>query len=292
MFDPKTQLIDAFVAHTQAEFQRAFAAATAVQLGCLEHATQTALQTLLNCDCPYHDIEHTMLVTDVGQTILQGRQLARGDLDPDQWIQAVVAMLFHDIGYLRNLLRADTDEQCVVDEHGTMITPPIGATDAYMTPYHVTRGALFVAERFANDPLIDAEVVAAHIEMTRFPVPPVEGYQETDSLSGLVRAADLIGQMADPQYLQKLSRLWAEFVEIGEADRLGFANAGDLRLGFPEFFYAQVHPFIGAGVDCLKRTQEGQRWIANLYHHLHVNQPNQEADPRLRAPELVVNNTR
>jgi len=146
-----------------------------------------------------------MLVTDVGQTILQGRQLARGDLDPDQWIQAVVAMLFHDIGYLRNLLRADTDEQCVVDEHGTMITPPIGATDAYMTPYHVTRGALFVAERFANDPLIDAEVVAAHIEMTRFPVPPVEGYQETDSLSGLVRAADLIGQMADPQYLQKLS---------------------------------------------------------------------------------------
>ena len=291
MFDPKTQLIEAFVAHTQAEFQRAFPAAAATEFACLEHATHTALQTLLNCDCPYHDIEHTMLVTDVGQTILRGRQLARGDLDTHQWIQAVVAMLFHDIGYLRNLLRADTHEACVVDTDGTMIRPPKGATDAFMTPYHVTRGTLFVVERFANDALIDCDLVAQHIEMTRFPVPALEEYQHSDSLSGLVRAADLIGQMADPQYLQKLSRLWAEFVEIGEAERLGFANAGDLRQGFPEFFYAQVHPYIGAGVECLKRTQEGHRWIANLYHHLHVNQSNQDADPRLRAPELVVDNT-
>jgi hypothetical protein len=37
-------------------------------------------------------------VADVGQAILQGRQLARGDLTPHDWLQAVVAMMFHDIG--------------------------------------------------------------------------------------------------------------------------------------------------------------------------------------------------
>ena len=96
--------------------------------------------------------------------------------------------------------------------------------------------------------------------------------------------------MADPQYLQKLSRLYAEFVETGEAERLGFANAGGLREGFPEFFYKQVHPYIGEGIEYLKRTQEGHQWIANLYHHLHMNQTHQELDPKVRAPELVVDN--
>ncbi len=290
MFNPNTKLIDAFVAHTVSEFLRLFPEPENHQTQSLEQAARTAMETLLNCDCPYHDVQHTMLVTDVGQTILQGRQLARGDLTAHDWLQAVVAMLFHDVGYLKNLLPEDTAESCLADEHGARVTPPPGSTDAYMTPYHVTRGIMFVTNRFANDAAIDTVAVSKCIEMTRFPVPSAIRYQETDSLAALVRAADLIGQMADPQYLQKLSRLFAEFVETGEAARLGFANAGGLREGFPEFFYSHVHPYIGAGIEYLKRTQEGHQWIANLYHHLHINQSQQELDPKLRAPELVVDN--
>ena len=96
--------------------------------------------------------------------------------------------------------------------------------------------------------------------------------------------------MADPQYLQKLSRLYAEFVETGEAARMGFNNPGELRAGFPDFFYAQVQPYIGDGVAYLKRTQQGHQWIANLYHHLHIDESNADLDPKLRAPELVVDN--
>ena len=290
MFNPNRTVIDAFVEHTLNEFQRAFPDAPPAETRTLETAAHAAMETLLNCDCPYHDIEHTMLVTDVGQTILQGRQLARGDLTSNDWLQAVIAMLFHDVGYLRNLLPEDTASRCLVDSNGNFVEPPPGSTDAFMTPYHVNRGALFVAERFAKDPLVDIPVVTACIEMTRFPVPHQAAYQVTDSLPGLVRAADLIGQMADPQYLQKLSRLFAEFIETGEAQRLGFTNAGALRAGFPEFFYSQVHPYIGEGVAYLKRTQEGHQWIANLYHHLHVNQQSQELRPEIRAPELVVDN--
>ncbi len=290
MFNPNGTVIDAFVAHTLDEFQRRFAEPTAAQVRALEQAAIVALETLLNCDCPYHDLQHTIHVTDVGQSILQGRQLARGDLTAHDWIQAVVAMLFHDIGYLRNLLPEDTDERSLISADGQFVRPPLGSTDAFMTPYHVTRGALFIRERFQSDPVIDTNTVMACIEMTQFPVPQRDPYRVTDTLPALVRAADLIGQMADPQYLQKLSRLYAEFVETGEAARLGFDNAGGLRRGFPEFFYANVHPYIGAGIAYLKRTQEGQQWIANLYHHLHVNQISKDFDPKIRAPELVVDN--
>lgn len=290
MFNPNRTVIDAFVRHTAAAYQYAFADASPAQIRTLETATQTAMEALLQCDCPYHDIQHTMLVTDVGQTILQGRQLARGDLTAHDWLQAVVAMLFHDIGYLRNLLGADTDERCLINSNGDYIRPPEGSTDACMTPYHVDRGALYVRERFVRDELIDTDQVSACIEMTRFPVPSTVTHGETDTLPGLVRAADLIGQMADPQYLQKLSRLFAEFVEIGEAERLHYSHVGELRTNFPEFFYSQVHPYIGAGIEYLKRTQEGQQWVANLYHHLHINSDDQAAHPKLRAPELIVDN--
>ena len=283
MFNPNTSVIDAFVTHCLTEFQQLFPAASIEQCNALQQAARTSLETLLNGDCSYHDIHHTILVTEVGQTILHGRQLARGDLTAHQWVQAVVAMLFHDIGYLRNLLPEDEQDDAKINSQGERVSIPTGATDAFMTPYHVSRGSLFVKERFANDPFLDTE-------MTRFPVPKTAEYRETDTLPGLVRAADLIGQMADPQYLQKLSRLYAEFVETGEAARMGFNNPGELRAGFPDFFYAQVQPYIGDGVAYLKRTQQGHQWIANLYHHLHIDVSNADLDPKIRAPELVVDN--
>lgn len=290
MFNPSISVIDAFVAHSVAEFQRVFPAVERAACNTLEQAARTSLETLLNCDCPYHDIQHTILVTEVGQTILHGRQLARGDLTPHDWLQAIVAMLFHDIGYLRNLLPEDENDNALIDDQGGRVSIPAGATDAFMTPYHVTRGSMFVRDRFAKDPYLDTPTITACIEMTRFPVPKKTAYQDTDTLPGLVRAADLIGQMADPQYLQKLSRLYAEFVETGEAQRMGFTNPGELRAGFPHFFYEQVHPYIGDGVAYLKRTQHGHQWIANLYHHLHIDESNADLDPKIRAPELVVDN--
>ncbi len=288
MFNPNSTIIDAFAAHAQDEYRSLFGSPEAAQLRSLEQATHTALNTLLNCDCSYHDIQHTMLVTDAGIAILRGRQTARGDLTAHDWLQAVVAMLFHDVGYLRQLLTSDTPQHSVINQAGDTTTPPPGATDAFMTPYHVDRGAMYVEERFASDPSIDTAMVMACVEMTRFPVPAHPDYQVTDTLPALVRGADLLGQMADPQYLQKLTRLFSEFVETGEAQRLGFANASELRHGFPEFFYSQVHPYIGESIAYLKLTQDGWTWIANLFHHLHANK---ELDPRVRAPELVVDNS-
>lgn len=276
MFNPYRTVIDAFVAHCVRRYQDAFPNRNLGHEEFLEQSARTALETLLNCDCPYHDANHTILVTDVGQTILRGRLVSQGDVSPHEWVHAVVAMLFHDIGYLRGLLKDDREGSYIADESGNRVTPPEGATDAYMMPYHVTRGCIFIHERFASDPLIDVATVASYIEMTRFPVPEDKHYQRIDSFAGLVRASDLIGQMGDPLYVQKLARLYVEFCETGEAERLGYQNAGELRAGFPEFFYEHVYPYITEGLRFLRKTQEGQQWTANLFHHLHNEQ---ESEP-------------
>ena len=272
MFNPYRTVIDAFVAHCVRCYQEAFPTRTAGHEAFLEQAARTALETLLNCDCPYHDANHTILVTDVGQTILRGKLISEGDVSADEWVHAVVALLFHDIGYLRGLLKNDREGSYIADEAGNRVAPPEGATDAYLMPHHVTRSCLFIHERFASDPLIDVTTVASCIEMTRFPVPEDKHYQQTDTLAGLVRAADLIGQMGDPLYMQKLARLYVEFCETGEADRLGYHNAGELRAGFPEFFYDHVYPYLTDGLKFLRKSQEGQQWTANLFHHLHNEQ--------------------
>jgi hypothetical protein len=269
MFDANRVLIDAFVATARQAYREMFPNLDAAHEAGLERAARTALVTLRKCDCAYHDLEHTLLVTDAGISILRGRQLTRGDLTPNAWLQAVVAMLFHDLGYLRGLLRDDRPDGYLIDESGRRVATPPGATDAYMTPYHVSRGCMFIMERFANDAVIDAAAVASYIEMTRFPVPEAAFYKQIDSIGALVRAADLIGQMGDPNYPMKQARLFSEFHETGEARRLGYDNAAELRADFPAFFYRQVHPYLPAALDYLHSTPEGEHWIANLIRHLH-----------------------
>jgi len=269
MFDANRVLIDAFVDALRGAYRETYPGVPAELVAGLERAARTALTTLRNCDCPYHDLEHTLLVTDAGVAMLRGRQLARGDVSGETWLQAVVALLLHDVGYLRGLLRDDRDGAYLTDEHGQRVSPPPGATDAFMMPYHVPRSRLFVAERFADDPVIDGATVASLIEMTRFPVPGETFYQQLDNVGALVRAADLIGQMADPSYPMKQARLFAELRETGEAERLGYASPAELRSDFPSFFYRQVYPYLGTALEYLSLTREGEQWIANLIRHLH-----------------------
>jgi hypothetical protein len=268
MFNPNRIVIDAFLADALHRFREAFPNPDAQQESVLEQAVRTALETLLRCDCPYHDLQHTILVADVGQTILRGRLISQGDVNPTDWIHALIAMLFHDIGYIRGLLREDEDNSYIADETGNRVTLPAGASDASLMPHHVTRGCLFVHERFANHPQLNVATITSHIEMTRFPVPLEARYQRVDSYAALVRAADLIGQMGDPAYDRKLGKLFSELAETGEAKRLGYHNADELRAGFPEFFYDQVYPYITDGLRFLRQTEEGLQWITSLFHRV------------------------
>jgi hypothetical protein len=226
-----------------------------------------ALEQIANSDALYHDVQHTMMVTLVGQEIFRGRFL-KMRLVPDDWLHYTTALLCHDIGYVRGVCLGDSKDSYVIDEAGNRVTPPRGASDAFLTPYHVDRGKLFVRERFRTAPHIDVDRVAAAIELTRFPVPDSTDHRETGSEPALVRAADLIGQLADPNYPQKLTGLYYEFVETGVAERLGYRSAADLAEAYPQFFWQHVRPYITDALAYLERTQEGKQWIANLYSHV------------------------
>jgi len=104
--------------------------------------------------------------------------------------------------------------------------------------------------------------------MTRFPVPNDPAYQVTNTEPALVRAADLIGQLADPFYHRKLTALFAEFSETGMAEKLGCKTAADLGAIFSDFFTLQVEPYIGDAIRYLELTTEGKQWIANLHSNL------------------------
>jgi hypothetical protein len=229
-----------------------------------------ALENIADSDAPYHDMNHTIMVTLVGQEILHGKHTREGGVTPRDWLHFLISLLCHDIGYVRGVCRGDRDGHYVCNEQGDLAPMPAGATDALLTPYHVTRSKLFVRERFGKASLthIDTREIEANIEHTRFPVPEHEQHSSTADYPGLLRAADLIGQLADINYLRKTSALFAEFRETGLSEKLGYEGPDDLRAAYPAFFWKAVCPYIGDALRYLRVTQEGKQWIANLYAHV------------------------
>jgi len=80
---------------------------------------------------------------------------------------------------------------------------------------------------------IDTREIEASIEHTRFPVPEDEQHTSTADYPGQLRAADLIGHLADIDYLRKTSALFAEFQETGANETLGYQTPDDLRAAYP-----------------------------------------------------------
>lgn len=267
MLDTTGLVVGALNRRLVACYRHAFGARAPDHAPAITAAVRLALERIATSDAPYHDVDHTVMVTLVGTDILRGRQI-QGPLSPDDWLHMTVALLCHDVGYVRGACRGDTATEAVVDAAGRRVALPRGASDAWLTPHHVDRGQVFVRERAAAVPGIDPDRIARAIELTRFPVPEDGDHAETATEAGLVRAADLIGQLADPDYLRKHTALFHELAETGTAAKLGLADAADLGEGYARFFWEKVEPFIGDGLRCLQLTREGRQWIANLYAQL------------------------
>jgi hypothetical protein len=230
-----------------------------------------ALENIANSDALYHDLEHTVMVATAGQAILEGKHLSEGGVTPRDWVHVMIALLCHDIGYVKGVCRADSDGFFAtgIGDGTVEISPTL--TDAALAPYHVDRSKLFVRERFGNNLLsgmaavIDADLIASHIEMTRFPVPEKDRLKDPKDYPALVRAADLIGQLGDPNRLLRCPALFYEFQEIGLNEKLGYKTPGDLRHSNAKFYWDVVSPYIQGALRYLRVTQEGKQWVANLY---------------------------
>jgi hypothetical protein len=245
-------------------YTRAFSSREPRYAELIGEAAKLVLERIGMSDALYHSAEHTALVTLVGQDILRGERIRRR-LSAEDWMHFTLATLTHDIGYVRGSCRDDRPGAYVIDRAGTTVSPPRGASDAFLAPWHVERSKIVVHERFDDHPFVDSDRICGAIELTRFPVPEDEDYAETDTEAGLLRAADLIGQLGDPFYARKLNALFNEFEEIGCNERLGYQTPADLADRYPRFFWSKVEPFIGSAIGYLQMTVEGRQWIANLY---------------------------
>lgn len=270
MFNATEILINEFVKELQTGYRRTYGGFKPDYPEIIAWAGHMALENIANCDALYHNTEHTMLVTLVGQEILRGKHIREGGVSPEDWLDYILSLLCHDIGYVKGVCRKDEEHLGYYASgiDGGMVTLPTGATAASLTPYHVDRGKLVIDERFGGHKLIDAEQIKRNIELTRFPVPVGENHQDRHNYSGLTRAADLIGQLSDPNYLRKISSLFYEFEEVGTNKILGYKTPGDLRKSYAKFYWNGVYPYIPAAISYLELTQGGKQIIANLYSNV------------------------
>ncbi|MFC1879601.1 metal-dependent phosphohydrolase [Chloroflexota bacterium] len=263
--------IEHFVSELKQAYRQTYSRLEPQYANLIEWTGRLALENIANSDSLFHDVEHTMMVSLVGQAILKGKHLMEGGITPGDWLHFTMALLCHDIGYVRGVCKADRPGQYASGIGQETVQVSDDGTNAALTPYHVDRSKLFVKERFGKTlvDFVDAETINRYIEMTRFPVPDDPIYKDTGSYGGLLRAADFIGQLGDPGYLRKIPALFYEFEETGENLRIGYKSPGHMRKNFSTFYFNVVVPFISDAIHYLNVTQEGRLWLASLYAHVH-----------------------
>jgi len=270
MFNATEVLVDEFVNHLQSGYRRTYGSQNPQYEDIIGWVGSMALENIANSDALYHNVEHTILVTLVGQEILRGKHMREGGITGEDWLHVIISLVCHDIGYVKGVCRQDQESNHLYStgrgEEMVMLLP--GNSDAALMPYHVDRGKQFIEERFGGNKLINAERIKQNIELTRFPVPSQEDHQDTQNFPGLVRAADLIGQLSDPRYLKKTAAIFYEFEETGLNQHLGYKTPGDLRANYPQFYWQRVHPYIQDGLRYLSFTQQGKQVIANLHSNV------------------------
>lgn len=279
-----TQLLAEEVANRLgANFAVCFGGADSGHLTVATRVSRDALQRIATSDALYHNVEHTVYVSLVGLQILLGRQILEGDVSRADWLNVMVALLCHDIGYVRGACHIDSSGRVGTGILNHTIRVADGGSDAVLMPIHVDRGKRHVAENYGNvEPGIDVAMVQSCIERTRFPVPNDTSYLQTGDYPGLVRAADLIGQLSDPRYLHKLSAVFYEFEEIGFNASTGYQKPGDLLAAYPGFFERNVAPFVPDALRYLEQTREGREMIASLYRNLDAARGNVQPAGALR----------
>ena len=269
--------VDALEDFLRSYMRRIFGSSEAQLIDFVPGAARLALECIGNSDALYHNVEHTMLVTLAAHDILRGRGY-HVHVTAEDYAHVIIASLAHDIGYVRGLFEDDGDDGFVIDAKGGKVTLSRGSSDASLMPYHVDRSKLYVMKRIDGMPALDRQRIAEAIEGTRFP--PLEGQQFGEEAS-IVRAADFIGQLGDPNYIRKANALYHEFEEVGINRQLGYESPADIVNSYPQFYWNSVAPHIQTEIGYLNKTSSGRQWIANLY----ANVFRAERDISLSGPQ-------
>lgn len=153
------------------------------------------------CNTEYHNFAHTVDVFVATARLLDGYGQMGWKPEPRLAALTLVAALLHDIGYL--VETGDTE-----------------GTGAKYTKIHVLRGVEFLHRHYKLFGIEDSElnfvsrlIWGTDLGMGWDSLGFVDDQERT--LAAIVATADLLGQMADRSYLEKLLFLFYEFQEAG-----------------------------------------------------------------------------
>ena len=232
------------------------------------------LPNYLPIDARYHDFEHTLQGTLCLSTLLRGRAEAgeKPALDGEHFGLGLLAILLHDTGYLKR--RGDRE-----------------GTGAKYTLTHVSRSCEFAEEFLRQKGYPDARIKAIQnmICCTGVEAEPtsIQFRSELERIIGFaLGSADLLGQMAAPDYVEKLPILFEEFVEAarfaGKSVMAStFSSAEELMSKTPAFWENFARPR-------LERDFRGlYRFLAEPPRHKSRQQVREPWAPQRRSISVV-----
>ena len=266
LFKPSEIVIDDVVPRLVADYDRQFGAAEAAHRAAIADVARLALGKIARSDALYHDLEYTLNVTLVMQELLEGKRAVDGEVSPRDWTQMVCAALCFAIGFVRGAVPGDEPDRYLVGDGGATVGLADGATDAALGPWAAERSMLFVRRRFAGHPVLDADAMAEAIAATAQPVDARQVPQA--GWPALLRAAQILGMVADPNFPLKLKALFLEIQENGQHELLGYKDPGDLARRYPTLFWSVFAPHLGLATRYLNETGDGRQWLANMNAHL------------------------
>jgi hypothetical protein len=171
------------------------------------------------CNTRYHDLDHTMDCLLVTAKLIHGASVNGFFFEPRDVNLGLITAFMHDTGYI----------QAVDDAAGT---------GGKYTLCHIERSIDFMAKYFQEhgfpadylptcSNFLRCTGLDVHISDINFAT------REQEILGKIIGAADLIGQMADEYYLEKLPFLYQEFKEGGVP---GYEDEYDLLKKTPGFW--------------------------------------------------------
>ena len=187
-------------------------------------------------DARYHDFEHTLQGTLCIARLLHARHQAKAEpaLPRRIFELAVVAILLHDTGYLKK--QGD-----------------VSGTGAKYTVVHVRRSAEFAADLLSKKGFRPSEILSVQNMIfctgINAVLDKIPFQSEHERVAGFaLGTADLLGQMAPEDYVEKLPVLYSEFAEAAAFDPgrnsavTMFSSAADLTQKTPGFWDNYVRP--------------------------------------------------
>jgi hypothetical protein len=185
--------------------------------GLLDRAFDGRLPGYQKLKTLYHNRTHTNEVVLCAARMLHGLHLAGQGLDADHIDAALIGALLHDVGYLMS------DEEA-------------SGTGAQFTSSHVLRGVDFARRHLSALPPDVLEITTKVILLTdhrKHPAWVKFDNPQQQRAAYATATADLIGQMANREYIERLLFLYFEFEE---AQMGGFGNIHELLEGTSGFY--------------------------------------------------------